>query len=48
MSPFYSFLITSAIALAGGIAWVFGVGRVEAVTWTPEASVLPVALVDSV
>ena len=42
------FLITSAVALAGGIAWVFGVGRVEAVTWTPEASVLPVAFVDSV
>ena len=42
------FLITSAIALAGGVAWVFGVGRVEPVTWAPEESVLPVAFVDSV
>jgi cyanate permease len=42
------FLITSAIALAGGAAWVFGVGRVEPVTWVREENVLPVAFVDSV
>jgi hypothetical protein len=42
------FLITSAIALTGGLAWVFGVGRVEPVTWAPEESVLPATFVDSV
>jgi MFS transporter, ACS family, D-galactonate transporter len=41
------FLITALVALAGGVAWVFGVGRVEPVTWAPEASVVP-TFVDSV
>jgi ACS family D-galactonate transporter-like MFS transporter len=42
------FLITALVALAGGAAWVFGVGRVERVTWGAEESVLPAAFVDSV
>jgi len=34
------FLITAAVELAGGLVWVFGVGRVELATWAPEASVV--------
>jgi MFS transporter, ACS family, D-galactonate transporter len=42
------FLITAAVALAGGFAWVFGVGRVELTTWAPEVSVLPAPVADLV
>jgi MFS family permease len=39
------FAITAAICVAGGLAWVFIVGRVEPVTWTPagKASVAAVS-----
>jgi MFS transporter, ACS family, D-galactonate transporter len=38
------FLVTAAVALAGGIAWVFGVGRVEPVTWAQDAVDVPIAV----
>jgi ACS family D-galactonate transporter-like MFS transporter len=39
------FAITAALCIAGGLAWVFIVGRVEQVSWAPasEASVAPVS-----
>ena len=42
------FAITAALCIAGGLAWVFIVGRVEQVKWAPasQASVAPVSAQD--
>ena len=35
--------ITAVVLMAGGLSWVFGVGRVEQVCWKSELSTAPVA-----
>jgi len=35
--------ITAAVSVTGGLAWVFGVGRIEQVTWKSERNGAPVA-----
>jgi len=35
--------ITAAVLVAGGLSWVFVVGRVEQVTWKSEKRKAPVA-----
>lgn len=42
------FAITAAVLVAGGLAWVFVVGRVEQVDWTSERRGLPAATVGGV
>jgi ACS family D-galactonate transporter-like MFS transporter len=41
-----AFLITAAVSIAGGLAWVIVIRRVEPVTWA--AAVLPAAVADAV
>jgi MFS transporter, ACS family, D-galactonate transporter len=36
-------VITAAVLTAGGLSWVFAVGRVEQVCWKSELSTAPVA-----
>jgi MFS family permease len=40
------FAITSSLCLAGGLAWVFLVGRIEQINWAPkrEASITPASV----
>jgi MFS transporter, ACS family, D-galactonate transporter len=42
------FAVTATLCLAGGLAWVFLVGRVEQVSWAPERRGSPAATVGGV
>lgn len=35
--------VTAAVSVAGGLSWVFGVGRVEEVSWKSQQHGAPVA-----